>query len=86
MAGTIPAFLEDSFEFYVRYRGVWLTILIVISMSPTMGASVNGLLKRFAGTIVGGLLAMLVWYVVDQKIPGVIVLSWFVAGFRMSKT
>ena len=69
--------------FYQAYRGVWSTVVIVISLGPTTGASVNALLLQSAGTILGGLLAMAVWYVVDTKIAGVIVLSFVVTIFRM---
>jgi hypothetical protein len=54
-------------------------------MSPTTGASLNGLFTRCLGTVVGGVVAMGVWYMVDQKAPGVIVLSLVVLAVRMSR-
>lgn len=80
----MPAYLEDSVLFYQAYRGVWSTVVIVISLGPTTGASVYGLLLQSAGTVLGGLVAMAVWYVVDQKIAGVIALSFVVTTFRMN--
>lgn len=84
LAGTIPVFLANSYNFFNTYRGVWITITVVLGMSPTTGASINGFITRCLGTIVGGLLAMGVWYIVVGKIAGVIVLSLVVLAFRNS--
>ena len=81
---SIPAFLQNTAIFYREYRGVWSTIVIVISLGPTTGASVNGLLYQCSGTILGGLTSMATWYVVDQRVPGVIILSFVVTVFRSS--
>ena len=81
-AGTIPAFLQNSYNFFTEYRGVWITITVILGMSPTTGASINGLVTRALGTIVGGLLAMAVWYMVVGHVAGVIVLSFVVTTFR----
>ena len=74
-AGTIPAFLSSSYNFFVEYRGVWITITVILGMSPTTGASLNGLFMRCLGTVVGGVIALAVWYIVVGKSVGVIVLS-----------
>jgi Fusaric acid resistance protein-like len=83
-AASLPAFLQNSATFYGAYRGVWSTIVIVISLGPTTGASLNGLLYQCLGTIFGGLVSMAVWYMVDQKVAGVIVLSFIVTLFRVN--
>jgi Fusaric acid resistance protein-like len=83
-AASLPAFLQSSATFYGAYRGVWSTIVIVISLGPTTGASLNGLLSQCLGTIFGGLVSMAVWYMVDQKVAGVIVLSFVVTLFRLN--
>lgn len=44
-------------------------------MSPTTGASLNGLFMRCLGTVIGGVIALAVWYIVVGKSAGVIVLS-----------
>jgi hypothetical protein len=80
----VPAYLENSVAFYQAYRGVWSTVVIVISLGPTTGASVNGLFSQTAGTILGGLVAMAVWYIVDKTIAAVIALSFVVTIFRMN--
>jgi uncharacterized membrane protein YccC len=55
---------------------------VVLGMSPTTGASILGLVGRALGTIIGGLLAMGVWYIVVGRIPGVIVFSLVVLALR----
>ena len=82
---AVPGYLESSEPFYVAYRGVWSTVVIVISLGPTTGASINGLFKQCAGTTLGGLVSMAVWYMVDQKVAGVIVLSYVVTIFRIMR-
>jgi uncharacterized membrane protein YccC len=84
LAGTIPAFLASSWNFFTEYRGVWITITVILGMSPTTGASVSGLISRSFGTLVGGLLSMAVWYIVVGHIPGVIVFTWVVLFPRIS--
>ena len=83
LAGTLPAYFLNSYGFFIEYRGFWVTITILISLSPTAGASIDGLIQRCLGTLIGALLAMAVWYIVDQRIPGIIVLSFFIAAYRI---
>ena len=84
IAGTIPAFLAPSWSFFTEYRGVWITITVILGMSPTTGASIGGLVARSVGTLIGGLLAMAAWYIVVGKVPGVIIFSFIVLFPRMS--
>lgn len=80
--GAIPAFIATSATFYLQYRGVWISIVIILCLNPTTGASLNGLLVQCTGTLLGGLLAMAVWYMVDEKVAGVIVFTFVVNVFR----
>lgn len=83
LAGTIPAFLQPSYNFFTLYRGVWITITVVLGMSPTTGASLSGLAWRCVGTVVGGLVAMATWYIVVGHVAGVIVFSLVVIVIRI---
>jgi len=80
---ALPAYLASSAEFYVAYRGAWAIVAIILIMNPTAGASLGSVLFLTAGTVAGGLTAMAVWYVVDQKVAGVIVLSFVVFTIRI---
>ena len=53
-------------------------------MSPTTGASLNGLFHRCLGTVIGGVIALAVWYMVVGKSAGVIVLSLVALAPRIS--
>lgn len=65
------------------YRGVWITITVVLGLSPTTGASLSGLVWRCVGTVVGGLAAMATWYIVVGHVSGVIVFSLVVTAIRI---
>ena len=80
---ALPAYLASSAEFYVEYRGAWAIVTIILIMNPTAGASLGSVFFLTAGTLAGGLTAMAVWYMVDQKVAGVIVLSFPVFTVRM---
>jgi hypothetical protein len=83
-AGSVPAFIATSATFYLQYRGVWIIIVLILGVNPTTGASLNSLLVQCSGTLLGGLLAMAVWYMVDQNVAGVIVFTFVVNVFRNS--
>lgn len=80
---ALPAYLASSAVFYVEYRGAWAIVAIILIMNPTAGASLGSVFFLTAGTLAGGLTAMAVWYMVDQKVAGVIVLSFPVFTIRM---
>jgi hypothetical protein len=84
-AGSVPAFIATSATFYLQYRGVWIIIVLILGVNPTTGASLNSLLVQCSGTLLGGLLAMAVWYMVDQNTAGVIVFTFVVNVFRNSQ-
>jgi uncharacterized membrane protein YccC len=78
----LPAYLADSAAFYVEYRGAWAIVTIILIMNPTAGASLSSVFFLTVGTLAGGLTAMAVWYMVDQKVAGVIALSFPVFTIR----
>ena len=51
-------------------------IMVAISMGTTAGQSLFNFVLRIAGTAVAMIGAYIVWYIVDGKIPGVIVFLW----------
>lgn len=71
-------FLHDTQHFFIRQRLVWAMIMVTISMSPTSGQSVFGFFLRIIGTVLAMVLSFLVWYIVDEKTPGVIVFLFLV--------
>lgn len=47
-------------------------------MNMTSGQSIFGFFGRIAGTAVAMVLSIVIWYIVDQKTPGIIVFLWLV--------
>lgn len=65
--------LHQTQNFFFQQRLIWAMIVIVIGMSPTSGASLFGFAGRIFGTITSLALSLIVWYIVDEKTPGVLV-------------
>jgi hypothetical protein len=47
-------------------------------MSMTSGQSLFGFFGRIAGTAIAMIMSIVIWYIVDQKTPGIIVFLWLV--------
>lgn len=77
----IVAFLHDTQTFFVTERLVWAMIMVNLSMSPTSGQSIFSFVLRILGTILAMIFAFVVWYVPDEKTPGVIIFLFvFLSG------
>ncbi|KAB5513350.1 hypothetical protein GE09DRAFT_632228 [Coniochaeta sp. 2T2.1] len=72
----IIGFLERTQTFFIAQRLVWAMIMIAISMTMTSGQSIFGFLCRVGGTVLAMIFSYIVWYIVDEKTPGVIVFLW----------
>jgi Fusaric acid resistance protein-like len=70
----IIAFVKDSHVFFVRQRLAWAMVMQTISMGPTAGQTTFNTVLRCSGTVIGMVVALLVWYIPDGHIAGVIVL------------
>jgi hypothetical protein len=76
MTVGIVAFLESTQLFFMEQRLVWAMIIIAIGMTITAGQSVFGFFARTGGTALSMVLSIIIWYIVDGKTPGVIVMLW----------
>ncbi|KAL7944133.1 hypothetical protein V8C42DRAFT_353954 [Trichoderma barbatum] len=76
MSIGILAFLEDTQKFYQEQRLSWAIFTIALGMTITTGQSVFGFLCRLGGTCLAMVFSIIIWYIVDQKTPGVIVFLW----------
>ena len=84
MTICIMAFLHDSQNFYSRQRFLWALFAILFSMGRTAGSSTFLLLCRILGTIASMIASYIIWYIVDEKTPGILVFVWLwftVIGF-----
>lgn len=76
----IVAYLEQTQAFFIKQRLVWAMIIVAFSMGQTSGQTIFNFLLRVAATTVAMVVSFLVWYIVDEKTPGIFVLLW-VASF-----
>jgi hypothetical protein len=79
----IVAFLRDTQSFFMEQRLVWAMIIIAIGMSITSGQSMFGFFGRVVGTTFSMIFSLVIWYIVDQKTTGVIVMLWFFIFLEM---
>jgi hypothetical protein len=79
----IVAFLESTHTFFMEQRLVWAMIIIAIGMTMTSGQSIFGFFGRIAGTTLSMASSLIIWYIVDQKTAGVIVMLWFFIFLEM---
>ncbi|TEY76302.1 hypothetical protein BOTCAL_0060g00130 [Botryotinia calthae] len=79
----VVAFLKDTHVFFQQQRLVWALIIIAIGMTMTSGQSIFGFLARVGGTALAMVTSIVIWYIVDQKTPGVIVMLWFFIFLEM---
>jgi hypothetical protein len=79
----IVAFLKDTQVFFMEQRLVWAMIIITIGMSMTSGQTIFGFFGRIMGTTLSVIFSIVIWYIVDQKTAGVIVMLWFFIFLEM---
>ncbi|KAM3551408.1 hypothetical protein ARSEF4850_007887 [Beauveria asiatica] len=76
MTIAIIGFLRDSQDFYFAQRLLWALFAILLSMVRTSGSSTFLLMGRLLGTMASMVASYIIWYIVDQRTPGVLVLMW----------
>ena len=76
MTIAILAFLQASHHFYFAQRFLWALFAILLSMSRTTGSSTFLLLGRVFGTLASAIASYIIWYIVDKRTPGILVLLW----------
>lgn len=69
----IVALLQPSQEFFIRQRGVWAMIVVVLGMSPTSGQTLFGFFSRLLATVAAVALSFVSWYIVVGHTAGVLV-------------
>ena len=58
-------------------------LMKAIGMSMTSGQSIFGFIGRVVGTAFAMVFSIVIWYIVDQKTPGVIVMLWLFVFLEM---
>jgi hypothetical protein len=80
---AVLAFLRQTQQFFFHGRCIWAMIVIVIGMTPTSGQTMFGFMARIIATTVSMILSLIVWYIVDEKTPGIIVFLYFANIFEV---
>ncbi|OAA63594.1 hypothetical protein SPI_03757 [Niveomyces insectorum RCEF 264] len=76
MTVAILCFLRSTQIFFQEQRLMWAMIIIVIGMTQTSGQSLFGFICRVGGSALAMVFSYIIWYIVDQKTPGIIVFLW----------
>lgn len=63
IATSIPSAIPHSAGFFYREKGIWFVITAQLTLLPYMADFVLSLFSRAVGTVVGGILGMVAWYI-----------------------
>lgn len=69
----IMAYIRQTQAFFVEQRIFWAEIMVAVSMTRTSGQASFIYFLRILGTILGAICCFIVFYIVDEKVPGVLV-------------
>lgn len=70
IALAIPAVIPSSAGFYYREKGIWGLIMGQTTILVYMADYTFSMISRTIGTVVGGVLGLLVWYIGSATGPG----------------
>ncbi|KAH8174077.1 aromatic acid exporter family member 2 domain-containing protein [Sarocladium implicatum] len=70
IALTLPASFATSADFFYREKGIWAVISAQTAMLVYMSEFTFGLITRTVGTILGGVMGMVAWYIGSGSGPG----------------
>ncbi|KAK4937412.1 hypothetical protein LTR10_021949 [Elasticomyces elasticus] len=70
IALALPAVLTSSAGFFYREKGLWAVIMAQTGLLPYTADFVYGFILRTIGTVVGGILGMVCWYIGAGSGPG----------------
>ncbi|WKT51003.1 Brefeldin A sensitivity protein-related, domain of unknown function DUF2421 [Fusarium oxysporum f. sp. vasinfectum] len=70
IALAVPAVIPSSAGFYYREKGLWALIMAQMALEPYMSDFTSGILIRTLGTVAGGILGLLCWYIGSGNGPG----------------
>lgn len=73
---SLLAFLPETKELYIEFRGQWAILSGVVVMTPTVGGTNVAGLYRILGTIAGALYSYLIWYIFPGQAVGLALMIW----------
>lgn len=60
---SLPAVVRSSAGFFYREKGLWAVLMALMTMVPYTADLVYGVLVRTIGTIMGGVIGLVAWYI-----------------------
>ncbi|KAI7897489.1 uncharacterized protein BX663DRAFT_444994 [Cokeromyces recurvatus] len=73
---SLPAYLPQSVGWFFAWRGQWATITLLLWMLPIVGMFFVTVTLRVIGTVLGGVLGIIVWEIARGNPYGLIVLMF----------
>ena len=70
IALTLPATISTSAAFFYREKGIWAVISAQTALLVYMSEFTFGLFTRTVGTVLGGVMGMVTWYIESGNGPG----------------
>lgn len=67
---ALPAVLRSSAGFYYREKAMWALIMAQLGLVPYTSDFISGVIIRVAGTVVGGIIGLVCWYIGSGSGPG----------------
>ncbi|CAO3608821.1 unnamed protein product [Cunninghamella blakesleeana] len=75
---SIPAFQKENYIWFQEWKGQWAQISLVLWLFPMAGLFYASMLLRVAGTIIGGILGIIVWEITRGNPYGISVVCFFI--------
>ncbi|KAF5662672.1 hypothetical protein FHETE_7778 [Fusarium heterosporum] len=63
IALAVPAVIPSSAGFFYREKGLWALIMAQMALEPYMSDFNSGIIIRTLGTVAGGILGLVCWYI-----------------------
>ncbi|RKF59966.1 putative ribosomal protein l19 [Erysiphe neolycopersici] len=73
------AYIPATRPFYQHWRGEWGLLSYMLVCSTTIGASNNVGSSRFIGTIIGALIAIMIWMLCQGNVWALAFCGWFIS-------
>jgi hypothetical protein len=80
MSINIISFLKQTQLFFVENRLFWAAIMVAVSMTRTTGQASFIYFLRLGGTLLGAVASFVIFYIVDESTPGVLVFYFLVVS------
>lgn len=79
LVGALPAFFPNSVGVFLQYRLLWIPMTVLIGLQPVLGRGVAAIVFRLVGTIIGGVLGLIVMEA--GRVPGGQIPLFFITAF-----